>query len=96
MLQNFIFAAISSYGSLVNITITTTRKVRVRCLCLICSFRLLTASACVRQFFSVLFSVFYNKSDLRPAQWSGVALVFAGLSAQLRRGAAPAAYATLR
>jgi hypothetical protein len=26
--QNFIFFAISSYGSLVNITITTTRKVR--------------------------------------------------------------------
>ena len=28
--QNFIFFAISNYGSLVNITITTTRKVRVR------------------------------------------------------------------
>jgi hypothetical protein len=28
--QNFIFLAISSYGSLVNITITTTRKARAK------------------------------------------------------------------
>jgi hypothetical protein len=39
--QNFIFAAISSYGSLVNITITTTRKARARRALLRCSSRLL-------------------------------------------------------
>ena len=33
------------------------------------------------QFFSVLCSVFFNKSYLRPGQWSGVVLVFAGLGA---------------
>jgi hypothetical protein len=39
------------------------------------------AHACLvaAQFFSVLCSVFYNKSYLRSGQWSGVALVFVGL-----------------
>jgi hypothetical protein len=93
--QNFIFMAISSYGSLVNITITTTRKARahrraVFALCLLGRFRLPrppTTDArrvlgwLALQFFNVLLSVFYNKSYLQAGQWSGVVLVFVGLGA---------------
>lgn len=41
--------------------------------------RPLTPGRVAAQFFSVLCSVFYNKSYLRSGQWSGVALVFVGL-----------------
>ena len=79
--QNFIFFAIAGWGSLVNITITTTRKVcdaapHAHARCAECRCALLSP-----QFFSVLFSVFYNKSYLLAGQWVGVALVFIGLGA---------------
>jgi len=75
--QNFIFFAISNYGSLVNITITTTRKVCARAFSGIgCDS---PSTGVATQFFSVLCSVFYNKSYLRSGQWSGVVLVFVGL-----------------
>lgn len=75
--QNFIFFAISHYGSLVNITITTTRKVRARASRY--AGRNSPSARVAAQFFSVLCSVFYNKSYLRSGQWSGVVLVFVGL-----------------
>lgn len=79
--QNFIFMAISSYGSLVNITITTTRKART--LALLACRTPRAHRTPPAQFFNVLLSVFYNKSYLQPGQWWGVALVFLGLGVHL-------------
>ena len=45
----------------------------------------LTVSCVATQFFSVLCSVFYNKSYLRSGQWSGVVLVFVGLGKRAAR-----------
>ena len=45
----------------------------------------LTVACVATQFFSVLCSVFYNKSYLRSGQWSGVVLVFVGLGKRAAR-----------
>jgi solute carrier family 35 (UDP-galactose transporter), member B1 len=78
--QMFIFMSISNFGSVVNITVTTTRKVRSFAACVHPPSRLLL----LLQFFNVLLSVFHKGSALLPAQWAGVIMVFSGLGAQIQ------------
>ena len=95
--QEFIFLSINTYGSLINTTITTTRKARRG------AARSRWRPQCSRfagqrsdapcprplQFFNILLSVLWHHNPLQPAQWGAVGMVFSGiaLSAQLRASA---------
>jgi len=81
--QNFIFSTIGSYGSLINTTVTTTRKARLALPAGCSAGPRLTRQCVARQFFNILMSVVVNKSYLRPGQWAGVFMVFSGIGWQM-------------